>query len=121
MARCAGHKPDGTPCERIVSASQTHCFSHDPARKDERRRNAAKAGRSKPNKELVEVKGRLRELAEDVIAGRVDRGNAAVAGQLLGTFIRATTAEIKIKEVLELEERLAALEEFTEGGERGHG
>lgn len=121
MARCSGTKPDGTPCERIVPASQSHCYSHDPARKDERRRNASRAGRSKPNKELVEVKVRLRELADDVIEGRVDRGNAAVAGQLLGTFIRAATAEIKIKEVLELEERIAALEEFTEGGERGHG
>jgi hypothetical protein len=116
MARCGGYKPDGTPCERIVPASQSFCYSHDPKRKNERRRNAARAGRSKPNRELVEVKGRLRELAEDVIAGRVDRGNAAVAGQLLGTFIRAATAEIKIKEVLEMEERLAALEVAAEGG-----
>ena len=121
MARCSGFKPDGTPCERIVSVSQTHCYAHDPARSEERRRNASRAGRSKPSKELSEVKGRLRELAEGVIEGRVDRGNAAVAGQLLGTFIRASTAEIKIKEVMELEERIAALEEFTEGGQRGHG
>ena len=34
MPRCAGSKPDGTPCERIVGASQTYCFSHDPARKE---------------------------------------------------------------------------------------
>lgn len=59
MPRCSGNKPDGTPCERIVAASQTYCFSHDPARKEERRRNAARAGRSKPNKELVEIKVRL--------------------------------------------------------------
>ena len=121
MARCRGTKPDGTPCERIVPASQEYCYSHDPARKEERRRNAARAGRSRPNRELVEVKGRLRELAEDVLTGRVDRADAAVAGQLFGTFIRAVSTEIKVKEVLELEERIEALEsppEQRKGGQR---
>jgi hypothetical protein len=118
MSRCAGRKPDGTPCERIVPASQSYCYSHDPERKDERKRNAARAGRSRPNKELVEVKGCLRKLAEDVISGRVDRADAAVAGQLFGTFIRAVSTEIKVKEVLELEERIEQLERSTrEGGE----
>lgn len=116
MARCAGSKPNGTLCERIVGASQTYCYSHDPARKEERRRNAARAGRSKPNRELIEVKARLRELAEDVLEGRKNRADAAVAGQLFGTFIRAVSAEIKVKEVLELEERIEALEQ--EGGRK---
>ncbi len=118
MARCRGRKADNTPCERIVSASQSYCYSHDPARQEERRRNAARAGRSKPNKELVEVKVRLRELAEDVLAGGVDRADAAVAGQLLGTFIRAVSTEIKVKEVLELEERIEHLERDQEGSKR---
>lgn len=119
MARCAGFKPDGTLCERIVPASQEYCYSHDPARKEERRRNATRAGRSRPNRELVEVKGRLRELAEDVLTGRVDRADAAVAGQLFGTFIRAVSAEIKVKEVLELEERIEALESPAEQRKKG--
>lgn len=118
MARCAGSKPNGTPCERIVRASQTYCYSHDPNRKEERKSNASRAGRSKPSKELSEVKGRLRELAEDVLAGRVNRGDAAVAGQLFGTFIRAATAELKAKEVLELEERITQLEQMQEGAKR---
>jgi uncharacterized small protein (DUF1192 family) len=45
----------------------------------------------------------------------VDRADAAVAGQLLGTVIRAVGMELKIKEVTELDERIAALEEFQEG------
>lgn len=121
MARCRGTKPDGSPCERIVPASQSYCYSHDPGRKAERRRNATRAGRSKPNREMVEVKSRLRELAEDVLAGRTDRADAAVAGQLLGTFIRAVTAEIKVKEVLELEERLEQLERAQEGSSKPWG
>jgi hypothetical protein len=118
MSRCAGRKPDRTSCERIVPASQSYCYSHDPQRKDERKRNAARAARSRPNKELVEVKDRLRELAEHVLSGHVDRADAAVAGQLLGTFIRAVSTEIKVKEVLELEERIEQLERSTEGGGR---
>jgi hypothetical protein len=44
------------------------------------------------------------------MSGRADRANAAVAGQLLGTFLRAVSVEMKIKELEDLEERIAALE-----------
>ena len=114
MPLCSATKDDGSPCERIVSASQSYCYSHDPARSEERQRNASRAARSKPMRELIDVKRRLRELADDVIAGSVDRADAAVAGQLLGTFIRAVSAEIKLKEILELEERLSRLEALRE-------
>ena len=45
MPRCRGNKEGGTPCERIVGASQDHCYSHDPDRAAETRRNASR-GRS---------------------------------------------------------------------------
>jgi hypothetical protein len=73
-------------------------------------------GKARGASELSEIKRRLRGLAEDVIAGRVDRGNAAVAGQLLGTYIRAVSTEIKVREVEEFEERIRALEQSK--GER---
>jgi hypothetical protein len=118
MARCAASKPDSSPCQRIVGASQTYCFAHDPKRAAERARNASKAARTKPSRELSDVKKRLRQLAEDVMTGRADRGDAAVAGQSLGTYLRALSVEIKLKEVLELEERIAALEEAEVEEER---
>jgi len=118
MARCAASKHDGNPCERIVGASQTYCYAHDPNRAAERARNASKAARAKPTRELSDVKKRLRQLAEDVMTGRADRGDAAIAGQLLGTYLRALSVEIKLKEVLELEERIAALEEAEVEEER---
>ncbi len=123
MARCLGDKPDDTPCERIIPASQDYCYSHDPARQEERKRNASKAGKSKPNRELQGIKARLSDLADDVLAGRVDRGSAAVAGQLLNTVIRAVSVELKVREQMELEARLeeleAALERQSERGRRG--
>lgn len=124
MARCAGTKRDGGRCTATVEPPNEYCWWHDPANADQRKRAAAKGGKSKPNKELQDIKARLRELAEDVLAGNVDRANAAVAGQLLNTVIRAVGVELKVREQLDLIERLEELESLLEGqkGEssRGH-
>jgi hypothetical protein len=123
VARCAGIKRDGGRCAVIVNGSQTYCYQHDPKRAEERRRNASRAAKSKPSRELVGIKQRLSDLADDVIAGEVDRSVAAVAGQLLNTYIRAVAVELKAREQLELIERLEALEESLElqKGDRGYG
>ncbi len=110
MPRCAGSKPNGTPCERIVGASQSYYYSHDPERSSERHRAASKAARSKPSKEIVAIRGRLSELAGDVLEGRVHRADAAVVGQLFGTVMRAIATELKVREQMELIKRLEELE-----------
>jgi hypothetical protein len=56
------------------------------------------------------VKARLRELAEDVLAGRVDKGRGAVVSTIWGVYLRAVSTELAVKEQLELVERLEALE-----------
>jgi hypothetical protein len=111
MARCAGNKPDGEPCERIVSASQTYCFAHDPANAERRSRSASRAARSKPNRELAALKAQLRAVADGVLGGTVEPKRGAVAVQALSALIRAIEQERKIRELEELEERIAALEE----------
>lgn len=115
MPRCAGSKPDGTPCERIVKASQTHCYAHDPARAGERRRNASKAGRSGGTAEIRALKRQLEDLAAGVLEGSVERRSAVVVNQILNTRARLIELEGKIKETEELEERLEALERVSEG------
>ncbi len=119
MPRCVGSKPDGSPCERIVPGSQSHCYSHDPDRSDERRRNASRAGKSRPNKEIQDIKKRLSDLAGDVLDGTVDRGDAAVVSQVLNVYLRAVGIELKVKEQLELEERLTELEALLAQREAG--
>ena len=120
MPRCAGEKQDGTPCERIVSASQTFCFAHDPAQADRRSRNASKAARSKPSRELAAVKERLRGLADKVLSGQVEREAAAVAGRILSVYLRAVEQERKLREQEEVLERLEALEQKArQGGQLG--
>ncbi len=121
MARCGASKPDGTPCERIVGASQSYCFAHDPARAGERRRNASKAGRGKPSREIVGIKTLLSELTDRVLAGELEAGRAAVANQLINSRLRAVEIERKVREGEEFEERLEALERAAEdrkGGSR---
>jgi hypothetical protein len=111
MPRCAGNKEDGSPCERIVGASQSYCYSHDPRRADERRRNASRGGRSKANAEIAELKAQLKRLAADVLSGEVERRAAAVVNQIINSQARLLELERKQKDTEELEARLEALEE----------
>ena len=47
MPRCSHTYGDSSQCRRIVSAEQKYCYSHDPLRASERRRNAARGGKAK--------------------------------------------------------------------------
>ena len=120
MVRCTGVKRDGGRCRVIVKGSQNYCYQHDPKRAEERRRNASRAARAKPSRELLGIKQRL---SDAVLTGEVDRGGAAGASQILNVYLRAVSVELKVREQLELTERLEALEEALEQrkGDRGYG
>ncbi len=109
--QCRATTRTGAPCGGTATAQHGLCWAHDPANREQRRRNASRGGKGRPTRELADVKQRLLELAEQVLAGRVDRADAAVAGQLFNTFLRAVAVEVKVKEQTELEERLTELEE----------
>jgi hypothetical protein len=110
VARCAGIKRDGGRCTAVVGASQEYCYAHDPARAEERRRNASRAARAKPGRELAGVKAQLEDLLRDVLAGSLETGRAAVANQLINTRLRAIEQERKNRETEDLEVRIEALE-----------
>jgi hypothetical protein len=122
MPRCAGKKGDGTSCQRIVGASQSFCYAHDPAFAEDRKRAASKAARSpatsRSTSEIREIRGRLKDLYAAVLEGRAERAAAAVANQLLNTQLRAIELERRIREQDELEERLDQLEGLVEEAER---
>jgi hypothetical protein len=122
MARCAGKKGDGTPCERIVGASREYCYAHDPAFAEDRKRAASKAGRGpttgRSGRELRQIKGRLEDLYGAVLEGSVTRQDAAVANQIANTQLRAIELERRVREQEELEEHLDELEAMLEDAER---
>ncbi len=123
--QCSGITREGERCARSVEGPNGLCWLHDPTRSEERRRAASKAGRSKPSRELVDIKRRLSELADDVLEGRVERGDGAVVSQILNVYLRAISVELKVAEQQEMEARLeeleAALERRNEGGRRRWG
>ena len=114
MTTCAGIRADGGRCRAQAIRNSEWCFNHHPnyteARKQRASKGGERGGRGRPIAELQGVKGKLEDLAEDVLEGRKDRGDAAVAGQLYNTLIRAIGMELKVREQLEIEERIAELE-----------
>jgi hypothetical protein len=114
VPRCGFVKENGSPCERIVKASERYCYSHDPERAEERRRAASRAGKSRPSKELAAVKTLVEDLTNRVIgeedAKPLSASAGAVAAQLINVRLRAIELERKIKETDELEARIEALE-----------
>jgi hypothetical protein len=110
VPRCSHTYANSSRCRRIVSAEQKYCYSHDPQRASERKRNAARGGRAKASGELGRVKARLHTLADMVEEGQMDRADAAVISQIWGTYLRAVSVELKAREQMELIERLEMLE-----------
>lgn len=118
MARCAGTKRDGRQCTTIVKPPQTYCYQHDPARSEERRRNASRAGRSSGTREIKDLKQRISDVIDAVLDGSQDRGRAAVAIQGYNSLRGVLELERKARETDELEARIEELEQTQEGGKR---
>ena len=113
--KCAANTRGGQPCKGLVRPGNDYCPAHDPTRHETRRRAASKAGKSKPGRdELANIKDRLSTLAEDVLRGDVDKGDAAVASQLYNVLLRAIGMELKVKELGELEMKLEEMEKALE-------
>ena len=110
MHRCSGIKPNGGRCERIVSQKQDYCYSHDPARQAERKRNAARGGKAKAAGEIGEIKSQIREAIEAVQSSALDKGVGAVVFQGYGMLLRAISVGLDVQERLDLLERLEELE-----------
>ena len=111
MPQCAGIKRDGGRCAVVVGPGRSHCYQHDPARSEERRRNASRGGKSKGNPKLSRLDKQLEDLAADTLADKVERGVAAVVNQIINTRARLIEIERKLREQEELEARLDALED----------
>ncbi len=118
MGVCRGTKANGEACRAPATAPHGLCWAHAPENAEKRRRMASRAARSKPNRELRDVKALCEDLTKRVLEGSLLPGQAAVANQLINTRLRAIEQERKNKETEELEARIEALELGREGGRR---
>ena len=124
--QCREIKPNGERCTLPAKGQLGVCWAHDPANAAQRRRTASRGGRSKPSREIVEIKALLSDLTDRVLGGEgvepLETSRAAVANQLVNTRLRAVEVERKIRETEEFEERLAQLERAAaQKGDRGWG
>ena len=114
MSRCTAIKPNGEKCKGRAIEGSEWCWNHDPAHSDAHRRHGSRGGkrggRGRPSVELARLQRRFEELAERVLSGDVERGRAAVAGQLLNGARACVRDGLSAREQEELVERLEALE-----------
>jgi hypothetical protein len=115
MAKCSGITRAGTACKGTPIDGSQWCYVHHPDHTEERKRYGSRGGRrggrGRPLQELAETKRILKGLAGQVLRGGVDRADAAVANQILSTYVRATSVELQAREQLELVGRLEEVEE----------
>jgi hypothetical protein len=109
-AVCGGFTRAGEPCNARAAPGRKWCFNHDPDRRDERRRNASRAGKTKPNAELKELRELLKDLTAQVLSGEVRSSVGAVVCQITHARIKLVEIERRLREEEELAERIAALE-----------
>ncbi len=103
-----------TACRGIPIYGSGYCYVHHPDHAEERRRHGSKGGkrggRGRPSGELARLQSRFEELADRVLAGEVERGVGAVAGQLLNGARACVRDGLTAREHEEIEARIAALE-----------
>lgn len=111
MAKRSGIKASGERCRNRPKNGSVYCPSHDPERAQARSEAASHAAKHKgPGREIAEAKRRIRDLAEGVIEGRVDRGKASVAFQGWGVLKGFIELERRLWETQELANRIEELE-----------
>jgi hypothetical protein len=135
MRVCGANKKNGAPCPLPAQGSDGLCWVHSSDNAEKRRQGQSRGGRSKPISELTKLKEKLDNLGDDVLAGKVNRGDAAVAVTAYSAAVKAVEAVVKVREleesrivetqlkVREQQELIARLEELeaTLEDRRGHG
>jgi|SRR5215213_9139852 len=102
-------------CRATANDESGYCYAHDPAKTDERRESASRAGRPRTGAdEIRAVKRDLWRVIGQVEDGQTERGVGGVLGQLFNSLLRAIEVERRQLEADEIVARLEALE-------RGHG
>jgi hypothetical protein len=118
VAKCSAIAASGNPCKGVPVDGSQWCYHHHPDNEHKLHTRGQKGGnrggRGRPTSELKRLGARFEELAEQVLAGEVDRGIGAVAGQLLNGARACIRDSLAAREQEELVERLERLEEGLE-------
>jgi hypothetical protein len=129
--RCKYLTKAGDQCSRRAIEGYDGCYSHapefEPARRAAAKKGGEAGGRGRPARgrsitpgtaDLLRLQARFEQLAVHVLSGDIDKGDAAVATQCLNGARACVVASARVRELEEVEARLAALEKDLEP-ERG--
>ena len=100
MVLCRATKANGESCTLSANDPQGLCWAHDPANREQRRRLASRAAKSKrdtPRRQIRRIAEELGSLYASVLSGDVQPKAAAVAAQVANARIRALDTERKLR------------------------
>jgi len=84
VAKCSAIAASGNPCKGVPVDGSQWCYHHHPDNEHKLHTRGQKGGnrggRGRPTSELKRLGARFEELAEQVLAGEVDRGSAPSPG-----------------------------------------
>jgi hypothetical protein len=118
--QCPSTKRNGDRCSGTVPDGKYHCWFHDPANSDKRRRAASRGGKGNKSRVSKDLHALLEDLTEQVVSGELEPYPASVAGSLIGVRLRLLEYERRVKETEEIEARISELEEAAASGRRGN-
>lgn len=123
MTRCSAIKADGGRCGAPPMSNSEWCFNHHPDQAEARKLRASKggkrAGRGRPLLEVHDIGEQLQDLVDRVLSGELDKGTAAVVGQLLNYRRAVISTVLDVKRTTEMELRMAEIEERLAKSGRG--
>ena len=120
-AKCCAIARSGSRCNSAVLPGSSYCWLHDPASAEARKEASRKGGRAKstaararkqipPAMGADELAGWLSTLFNGVMTGRVEPRIGTAASAIARTLLQ-------VRELVEIEERLSALEEAANVGD----
>ena len=125
MRQCTAITSSGTRCQRLIAETEEHCFGHDPSKAAQRKQLASSAAKAKgAGSEIARIKERLKEIAEGILSGEMDKARGSVTVQAYGVLKGYLELERRGREEQELEqlkEHVARLETMATNVKRLRG
>ena len=109
--QCRATKLNGERCQGTANGPAGWCWAHAPEHAEQRRRQASRAARSKPNREVATLKQDVKDTIAMVKDGEIDRNDAGVMFRGYSVLLDFIKVE---RGVLEVEELAREIEELRE-------
>ena len=107
MSICTGTRADGYPCTAEASYGSEFCWRHNPARAEERKRNASKGGQAGGRRrggaaarirEVERLKEELNQVTRALMSGEISGRAGDTAIKAINSQLRAIELSKKLRD-----------------------